>query len=85
MPESVEPVRLTVFVIPISFVSKLATAVRITFSPDTFAGRVRLLVAIVAVVLPSYTLLEAVKVPLTVSSFFVISAVVVGAPANDRE
>ena len=75
----------TTFAVPTLRSAKFAAAVAVlmvTVSPAIRPVKVRLLLAMVAVVLPSYTLLSAVKLPAMVNSFGVMFAVAVGAPVR---
>jgi hypothetical protein len=64
--------------VPTALSAKTATAVRVTSSLLTFAGRIRLFDEITASLIPSYTLLLAVNVPSMASALAVIPAVVIG-------
>ena len=80
VPVSAEPVRLTVLPVPTSFVSKVVTVVRETSSLPTLVSRLRLLVPINAVAVPSYALLFAVNEPPMVNGLAVMFAEATGAP-----
>ena len=75
--------RATTLAVPTLRSAKLAVGVdMLTVSPLITPVKVKLLLAMVAVVDPSYTLLSAVKLPAMVSSLAVMFAVAVGAPAR---
>ena len=75
----------TTFAVPTLWSAKFTAAVAVlmlTVSPLIRPVKVRLLLAMVAAVVPSYTLLSAVKLPAMVNSLGVMFAVAVGAPVR---